>query len=193
MGTEAPKPTAGVQKHVDRLLRLYDGSDRLNAHPSFHFVTSWCEVHPDEAGLYSGDTGASFIAVNPAGEKDLFTDDELREHLSLSEATPIRNDMRVSYVLRHLEKILEGVSMDADVHPTGCTIRLLSTKGREAFLGYELRGYSFSGVQLTWFGVFDGIDDLRADFQRRGFVTSVEECRALDPRSLLALWRESDF
>jgi hypothetical protein len=190
MGTEALKPTSGVQKHIDRLLRLFDGNDRLENHPSFHFVTSWCEAHPEEAALYTGEAGDSFIAVHPSGEQDVFTDDDLRKHLSLPDRAVITNDMRLSYIHDHLEKILDGQTTDTDVHPVGCTIRMRSTKGREAFLGYELRGYSFSGVQLTWLGVFEGIDDLRTAFRARGFVTSVEECRALDPASLPALWQE---
>jgi hypothetical protein len=190
MGNEALKPSPGIQKHVDRLLRLYDGSQRLDAHPSFHFVTSWCEAHPDEAGLYSDETGDSFIAVDPAGEGDEFVDDEGRDRLSLSDDAPVTDAQRVSHIRSHLERILDGDAMDADVHPTGCTIRIRSTKGREAFLGYELRGYSFSGVEVAWLGLFDGIDDLRAFFRRRGFLTSVEDSRALDDQALLGWWQE---
>jgi hypothetical protein len=190
MGKGVLKPTPGIQKHVDRLLKDFDHTDQLRAHPSFHFVASWCEVHSEEAGLHTGETGDSFTAVHPETEADSFSDDELRDHLNLPDETTISDSQRVEYMRRHLAAILDGETMDADVHPTGCTIRLRSTKGREACLGYEIRGYSFSGVEVTWLGVFASETALRENFKSRGFLTSIEECNALDDQFLLTLWQD---
>jgi hypothetical protein len=188
MAKDVLKPTPGIQKHVDRLVKALDDNDQLRAHPSLHFVASWCEVHSEEAGLYTGETGDSFTAVHPDAEKDSFSDDQLRNRLDLADDAPVSDSQRVEYMRRYLTAILDGETMDADVHPTGCTIRLRSTKGREACLGYEIRGYSFSGVEVTWLGVFSSESALREHFKSRGFLTSMEECDALDDRILLAFW-----
>ena len=189
MEQEVLKPTPGIQKHVDRLLKVFNGTEELNTHPSFHFVTSWCEVHWEESGLYTSELGDAFTAVHPEKEQDSFLDDELRDRLDMSDDAPVNDDMRLDYMRRHFSSIFSFDKIDADAHPTACTIRVRSTKGREAYLGYEIRGYSFSGVHVTWFGVFESCDALRANFRSRGFVTSAEECDALKDLFLLSLWQ----
>jgi hypothetical protein len=191
MSTFDPVPfPVELQPYVDILVDAALRGDREPEGPAFDLVTSWCEVHPDEASAANGD---SFGMVWWRQEVGQWTDDAMADHLSGDGGTVLDDGARTTFLRKRLIAILEGDETDADIHPAGCELVLQDGQGRRASLCYLLSGYSFTtGPLYEWVGLFTSFHDFRAAIESDGGLTRSSQVAELPDAELLACLRRTN-
>ncbi len=178
-----------MQSEVAELLRDWNGQDTLRDHPAFLRLIVWCDEHGKPFDEGGGD-GEGFSALNLAHLGEYFCDETLRDYEGLNEAEPITRDERIAYMRNRLASWFED-DLDADVHPI-CLVLRVRGGNRSAFLGCRIRGYSFSGVECTWDGMFNSEDAYRLWLRERGYLTRIQEFDARDPEEKLRRAQDQD-
>jgi hypothetical protein len=182
-------PTS-LQSHVDALVQAAIAGVNDPTGPSFDLVTSWCEVHSDDSGFYSGDHGESFPVVWLENELGRCSDDDIESEKNPDDDAPISDVLRVTFVRKRLAGVFDGSLWDSDMHSMACEIRVAASDTAVASLCFYLSGYSFGdGPQIEWCGVYRAFDDFRNELRASGALTSLEEAERISDSVLLEHWR----
>jgi hypothetical protein len=176
-----------LQRTVDAMVlaALNGGSPRPDG---LDKVSVWAEDNPDESGFNSG-VYDSFLALPRLSHiREAFFGDNLRDEANLSDDAAITDTERILFMRRVLIGVFEEGMGDAD-HEFSCSaVPLRSTSGHTAVLGYGVTGYSFTGVETRWFGLFTDTNAFRQSLIQLGWMTGIAEFDGLSSASKLELW-----
>ena len=182
-----------IQLLVDRLVARFDGTDPLATDPGLIELGEWLEDARDDLTEH-WDGEPSFAPIIPEAETANLSDQILAESREETEEVVIDDDARVEFVTRHLRDLLTGeVAPDGDYHPACGFRRLRASDGRTVLIAYGLRGYSFSGTQLEWLGLFESPDRFRARQRRAGWLFDLGDLEAMSRERKLAIWDRTEF
>lgn len=181
-----------LQPDIDVLVRSAHAGVVEPFGPALDRVSSWCEVHSDDAGIYSGDHGNSLLLVWWESAVAKWSDGEMQSALDTD--LPLSDARRVAFLRSQLAKVLDGSIGDAGDYPIACEIRIASSDARQASLCFFLSGYSFgAGPEIEWRGVYRSLDVLREELRGHGALTSLEDLAALSDSALIGEWRRSHW
>ena len=178
--------------HVDTLVRNAHAGVREPAGPAFDLVTSWCEIHPDESHIESGEAGRAFVVVPVDTLPSGCSDDEVE----LSEGLPptaITDAMRVAVLRERLEEILDGASEESLDYPMACFLRIRASNGESAILGYLWSGGGDGATpEVEWVGAYRTATEWKADLRKRGQITGAADVNRLSDSDLLKMWKRAN-
>lgn len=179
---------ADLRPEVDVLVQFAHADVREPPGPAFDRVTSWCEVHQDESGIQSGESGVGFIVVPREAAPPDCSDAELvlSEGIALGELT---DDVRVSFLRERLHELLDGTTDDAEQYPMVCLIRIRGSCGLRAALCYLLTGGGYGHDPIIeWVGVYRTVRECRTELRHRGLFTQPQDVDEVKDEDLLKMW-----
>jgi hypothetical protein len=116
-----------------------------------------------------------------------YDEETVRDALGLSDDDPLSWHEWAEYVEYHL---LPGFMEDADVSEALGPLTITDSRGRSIILVRSVRGYSFSGVVVSWYPPFRSHDAF-LKWVRRDWFTDPSEFGALSSRRKAAFLREA--
>ena len=127
--------------------------------------------------------------------------DRIEHHLSdqeLSECNGIELDKitNADRIIYARELLVNAASEpDADFSPAFMGKEVKNAEGVSALVVLSVTGYSFSGVDTNYCGVFQSLDDFKKDAHSKGYILSdeisdVEDTRLFSDQQILDLWNK---
>ncbi len=181
-----------AQRLVDALLTRFDGRDPLVDDPQFIELTEWLAERAEESGLFDPD-GPTITPIDPTAETANLSDELLLESLDDPDDVLIDDDRRVAFVTAHLRDLVTGeIAVDGNYHPACGLEPLRASDGTVALIGFGIRGYSITGIELEWFGLFEDRAAFVRSLRERGWLLEVDDVERLGREAKLALWSRGD-
>lgn len=103
-------------------------------------------------------------------------DDDIRQALELPARARLTRAQRIEYFEQHL---LGRLFDDADRTLAFVPVPIVSSDGDALLMVASISGYSFSGIDVQWWGFAESGDAFVAQLREKGWVESVEEFQAL--------------
>ena len=118
--------------------------------------------------------------------RECLTDESLREALRLNDAEDITDEDRRKYAHSSIKSLFNNP--DADAYAMTVARPITDSSGRTALVTYEVSGYSFSGVDYCFCGVFPDEESALESIQCEGEYDSYEEfCKEFP--DILQVWK----
>lgn len=114
-----------------------------------------------------------------------FNDDNLAEHLDLGGDEIFTDKQRADYAFAVLQFWFE--EPDADMQAVVSAAELQDSEGRKVLVAYEIKGYSFSGVEYDTIGVFTDEASIREYYRKKGYLLGIDGIK--NKYDLLAYWK----
>ncbi len=123
--------------------------------------------------------------------KSKFNDENLYESEGI-ELSEIADKDRIKFARQEI--ISESIDFDSDVSPAFRMRIIKSSMGLDAWVIFAVTGYSFSGVEVSFQGVFVSEDAFRQSLRLQGYLLTDEintiqnTTKVLSDSQILALW-----
>ena len=195
VGGASPPPALPfeIQRLVDLVVGRFDGHDPLADDRTFVELTDWLADRADELGVFDPDE-PTISPIIPEAETANLSDELLLESLDDAEDVLVGDDRRVAFVTAHLRDLVTGeIAVDGDYHPACGMAQLRASDGKVAWVAYGVRGYSITGIEIDWFGLFASRDAFISYLKRRGWLLDLEDVERLSREQRLALWDHGGF
>jgi hypothetical protein len=137
-----------------------------------------------EDDLYQVADGDLAIPLRYLGTR--LNDEDLRNAWELEPDAPITEEMRLKFARERLGLMAEDP--DFDFCPGVRPFRIERADGQSAILAFGIRGYSFTGIEFEWYGVFADWESVVQRMQGDDYVL-VSALDAVSDEDLLAHWR----
>ena len=171
---ESGTPRA-LQADIDRVVAAMNR--KRNAPAAFARVTAWFTEARSDAIQEGNESVPGIRLANIAGQlRSDYEDDTIRESLDLAVGERVTPDDRLRYVEEH---VLPTWFDDADLSSCFAPVQIVASDGTSAVLVVDVKGYSFSGVSMTWDGPYPSFEAFVASLPGCGWVTSVEDFAAM--------------
>jgi hypothetical protein len=178
-----------LQPSIDALVADAHATGEKTSGGAFRLVTRWCEAHPDESGLESGEHDEGFMIVSLDNELSGCSDEEMDLPEGTEEAE-LSDEIRVEYIRERLDAVFGMETDEADAYPMGCVIEIQASNGERASLAYLLSGGGCQGaLGIDWQGVYRSPREFRDELRRRGALIGVNDVHKAADVDLLRLWR----
>ncbi len=187
---EPQRPPAEPQVWIDTLLEDPELAAFPEASPAYEQLTRWYEEHESEhdclGEAISQTPPGHFNASRPEFLCDWRSDEEVIEAAGLPSRTEITDQQRLEYLDKQAKRYFEEeIDMDSDAVPACAVLPIQSSDGREAVLGFGIRGGP--GTITTWYGIFSSLRQFRGWMRNEGYLTCYADYKALG-RSILRHW-----
>jgi hypothetical protein len=176
------------QRLIDQVIGRFDGRDPMADDLEFVELTEWLADRAEDLGVFDSET-PTITPIIPEAETANLSDELLAESLDDPEDVLIDDDRRVAFVTAHLRDLIGGeIAVDGNYHPACGLARLQATDGRVAWVAYGVRGYSITGIEVDWYGLFAGRDAFTSHLKGRGWLLDLADVEHLSREQCLALW-----
>jgi len=111
------------------------------------------------------------VAISLDNIDNRLSDQDLSDHDG-SSIDEITNADRIAYARQLL--VDQTSEYDSDFNPSFMGAEIKSTGGVGALMVFSVTGYSFSGVSVDCYGVFQSLDDFKGSAHDKGLILSCE-------------------